>query len=189
MNDEHGPVLMDYGTKETRPRRKFIIIRLSLLFLVLVIVGVVFLGTFATRRSCSSSHLACAANLREIGMALYIYHNNYADTDLAAVPWICENQITFDRLIELKLIGDNLLYCPHSSGKSVSYRRVLSSPQPMEGMTPIYIEIPGNHVGGGGNVLFDIGHVEWLKPDELAALIQSATFEDERKVAGEMSDE
>jgi len=183
MNDEHESVALDYSSKIARIRRRvlpiFLVITICIAFSLVLLI----LSPYQ-ERGCKTNKCLCSVNLRHIGQAIYVYHGDKAgnDADFAAIAR--NSKVSLDELIAVGLISNRTKICNYFDGEGVCYKRVKSSTW-MNGAIPIFVENPNNHPGGGGHVLFDDGHVEWFKPDELDVLIQSATFNYEAKATGE----
>lgn len=104
----------------------------------------------------------CVSNLKQIGLACHLY----ADKHGGKFP---DN---LNQLVGEYLPSEKLLRCPSSPNQAaISYGYC-------QGYTPknIYrilaFDVDGNHRGGGRNVLFCDGHVEWMTDAKFHALLQ-----------------
>ena len=105
---------------------------------------------------------SCGSNLKQIGMALLIYANDHKD----AFPPDLE---TLTRAAEMPAKG---LICPATGLKeSYIYRGASLTTSATPWMITVY-ETAGNHDGGGRNVLFLDGHVQWVMEERFKELIK-----------------
>ena len=137
-------------------KKGFTISELLLVFVTVIIIGIIMLP-FINYSRAKMERTVCADNLRQVGLALYIYAREHGGSFPEKLDTLYEEQYLSDaRLMDCpasKQIGtiENPDYV-YSPGLSV---RDLSSKH-------LFEDKPENHLGGI-NVLYVNANVEWEK--------------------------
>lgn len=118
----------------------------------------------AARARDLSLRVACAANLRGLGQAMYIYAQAEPD---GAFP---DN---IDKVITAGFASPKSLRCPMTSpGKTTYYyvpgRTTASNPESI-----LIFEVADDHFGDGGNVLYQDGRAMFVDAAELRRIINA----------------
>lgn len=158
---------------ENSNRRKRWLIRYVITFLLLLVGTIIILPSFST---CVRTPLGtCAANLRRIGQALYIYAQDYPNEDFPT---------DIALLISQGHVKPEHFVCPLNGSASSSYLYVQGGTLHSDPESIIIFENPLNHShvnpkhqGGieGGKVLFQDSHVTFIDRSKLQKAIDSAT--------------
>lgn len=184
--DAHARPL-DYAGPTSAPRRRRLmplVVKGSITaFLLLALLVAILLPSAGNARP-QALRIACAANLRSLGQSIWMYSNAHA----GAFP------DTLERAVAGGFVPDvRVLLCPGSAdtpaqgatpaaqaadltaGGHLSYTYVGTGlTQAAHPDTVIAYDHAGNHEGGGGNVLFADGHVEWYNRAEFRTLVDRA---------------
>jgi prepilin-type processing-associated H-X9-DG protein len=122
-----------------------------------------FLDPSLTQARTHARRIACASNLKGIGMALMMYSNDHKDK----FPPDLETLVAKTYLRENK----RMLICPASKlRESYIYRGATITVKDTPWMITVY-ENQSNH-GGGRNVLFLDGHTDWVTEERFQELIK-----------------
>lgn len=108
-----------------------------------------------------SKRTVCAANMRGIGQAMYIYAQDYDDFRFAP---------DFEALIKANNTTPKQFICPSSDAEvgdlHACYEYIPGQTANDEPTNVLIYEKKGCHQNEGGNVLFQDAHVEFVKPYE-----------------------
>ncbi|HVP13553.1 MAG TPA: DUF4190 domain-containing protein [Phycisphaerae bacterium] len=109
----------------------------------------------------------CMENMKSIGQALTAYAQSNGGFPEAGADWQ-------KRLINSGGILPGQLRCPtDESGAACSYIYVPASGVKADPNQILVYESPGNHGGGGGNILYRDGSVRFVKSPQFEKLIQA----------------
>lgn len=150
-------------------KRKFILSGILLSGMGAVTLCSSVLSWTTTTHCRVSPRTACAQNMRAVGIGLYLCAQDEADgafPDDIFKP-VTENQITYQTL-----------FCPNDKSGNVSYRYIPGYGVNSNPNQIIMYEDPSNHGGEGGNVLYQDGHVSFVKSPKLEQLIDAITLPD-----------
>ena len=125
------------------------------------------LAPVLSRSRAEARKAVCKSNLKQIGLTLAMYANDYDHFPQ-----------TLDQLIPDYLPEEGVLHCPSDGDKPMMgyiYRDrargkkidEIDAPE----RYPVVYDTPGNHTGGR-NVVFADGHVEWMSERDFQALIR-----------------
>jgi len=119
-----------------------------------------FIAPSLLKVNTTATRLACAKNLKSLGMALFIYANDYDDQ----LPPDMETLLQYE-------VSENSLVCPATKLKdSYIFRGANLKTSEPPFMIWIY-DKKGNHEGGR-YVLFNDGHVDWATEERFMELIE-----------------
>jgi prepilin-type processing-associated H-X9-DG protein len=104
----------------------------------------------------------CASNLKQIGLACHLY----ADKHGGKFP------DSLDQLVGEYLPSEKILHCPSSPNQAAISYGYCRGYTPKNVYRILAFDVDGNHRGGGRNVLFCDGHVEWMTDAKFHALLQ-----------------
>jgi prepilin-type processing-associated H-X9-DG protein len=124
------------------------------------------------------NHMMCGLNMSGLGKALLVYSADNNDCYPTSYKWC-------DLLVEKAEVSEKQFACPHAKQKSRSNYAINPNAEPnLPPDTVLLFETKGgwnqsggpelmtfeNHDGKGCNVLFNDGHIEFIKPDEVGKL-------------------
>ena len=131
-------------------------------------LGAIFIPSFCVLREFST-RTVCAANLRSIAQALYVYAQSEPG---GAFP------DDINKLLTARSIPPKQLKCLENPSAKPAYYYVpgygVNSPHDQV----IMFEYPRNHLGEGGNVLYQDAHVTFVRSPEIDELIAGLALPD-----------
>jgi hypothetical protein len=156
---------------------------LAIAGVVLSVTGLmlVLVGTFVTVRSPNFREIHCAHNLRELGLAMTAYADNYAGKYPEPDRW-CGLLLSNTKATEAWFVCDGALL---RAGRGRCHYAINPHAEPNSpGNTVLLFETKGgwnqfggpeilsakNHKAKGCNVLFNDKHVELVRPDQIGKL-------------------
>lgn len=104
----------------------------------------------------------CVSNLKQIGLACFLY----ADKHGGKFP------DSLDQLVGEYLPSEKVLHCPSSPNPAAISYGYCRGYTPKNVYRILAFDVDGNHRGGGRNVLFCDGHVEWMTDAKFHMLLQ-----------------
>ncbi|MGA2497267.1 MAG: hypothetical protein ABSH20_05975 [Tepidisphaeraceae bacterium] len=138
---------------------------------------------FAYSGMTRANRVKCASNLRQIGQAIRLYANDnggrfpdslpvlVTSTDLNPEVFVCPSSNAEKAVgANMQEILEQLTKPEHMSYVYVGKGMTTSTPVD----TVVAYELPQNHDGDGGNVLYADGHVEWFDGKHLKDIITQA---------------
>lgn len=128
-----------------------------------IILVSIFLPSLSRARELSK-RTVCAANMRRIGQAMYIYAQSEPDY---AFP----DDIT--RLVTNGLVTPTQFMCPSAPPGTQCYYYVPGSAANSAPGIVLMYENPSIHMGEGGNVLYQDGHVRFEKTPALQSIVNA----------------
>lgn len=141
------------------------------LLIVLLVVGVLVIGLLVSillpslsRARELSKRTVCAANLRGIGQAMYIYAQSEPD---GAFP------DDIQKVLSSGFTTPKQFVCPSSLGGIQSYYYVPGQTTNSAPNGVLLFEDPANHNGEGGNVLYQDGHVQFIKGQQFQSIVDT----------------
>lgn len=149
-------------TKSRRGRRAVVVLAVTVPGLL---IGFVALNEAMTRR-CGpvTPEAACRANLRGIGMALYVYAVDEPDHMFPD---------DVQRVIDAMSATPRQFICPSAAAGRQHYYYVPGLSAESDPSAVVMYEDPRNHRGEGGNVLFVDSHVEYVRFPNYQAIVDA----------------
>ncbi|MCA9254362.1 MAG: hypothetical protein KDA33_01935 [Phycisphaerales bacterium] len=114
---------------------------------------------------CPHPRTACAGNLRGIGQAMYMYAMDEPD---GMFPDDLQKAVDANYTLPKQLI------CPEAPAGWTCYYYAPGASMKSDPDVVLMYEDPRNHDGKGGNVLFQDGHVVFVKFPEYQAILDSS---------------
>jgi hypothetical protein len=152
------------------------------LWVVVVLMGLSVVGIrYAVRQAMKPAQHACAAQMRNLGVALATYANEH------------EGRLpdTLDTLIEADYVLPESLRCPMAvwEGRDGRYHYIAGLTRDDDASLVVVYDDVSNHDGYGGTAVFLDYHAEFLKADALRAAVARTEEYLERKATERRSDE
>ena len=173
------PAPLDYEPVTPRPRRNFSILWVIPGVLVLLFISALLLNPHGHSREYSYNRAKCSNNLRQIGLEIMMYCNDYKQQ--------FPNEVGL--LIPTQGLSAEVFVCPSSSDMKLqgastqpaamllssyycSYVYVGAGMNSSAGTNDVIaFELPDNHGKDGGNVLYGDAHVSYEQFDVLVQLV------------------
>lgn len=128
-------------------------------------------GVFNRARG-SACKAACLSNLKQIGLALHMYTQDYNGKFPDDISVLCPDYISTAKIF--KCPGDKTISeikeVNHGTQISYVYIKGLTEKDSSDSIM-VYDASPDNHDGEGRNVLFLDGHVRWYAEKEFQELL------------------
>ncbi len=131
----------------------------------------------------ASNRVQCAANMHEIGMALFAYDSDYGSFPVEGADWQ-------SLLVNGSYLSTPICTCPSDArGTGPSYYYVPGDTSGAEPSRIMAYEHLTNHDGWGGHILYADGHVEFKDSPEFEELIDAIVLPDGRSWAPHKKEE
>ena len=178
--------MSETSNKESRPQFRVSLLKGTVVILIAVAGLLILFGPLHPRYPRDTSQrVPCMANLRDLGLALVLYANEYGDRyppagqwcDLLASQYVRETGESaqkFKRVRRCPKVSKNgwgyaLNPLAHPTGDPNTIL-AFESDAGWNGVGGPELLVTGRHRGEGCNVLFVDGHVEFVKAERLATL-------------------